>query len=254
MGVAEAVVVLAIVAALAWFAVPELVFHRAKWGGSVIGRLDASDARGLVALTFDDGPDPRYTPRILQILKDQRTRATFFVVGARAALHPALVGAILADGHELGNHTLNHRHAWTLGPWATAYQFRRADELLRSAFGTQPEFLRPPWGFFNLGTYLWARRRRRKVVLWSIAPLDWKPETGAARVAELVLAEVKSGDVIDLHDSGPRGTPEQVVAALGPILAGLKKKGLRPVTLSELLAGAGRGSRLGTVKIGKNKR
>lgn len=230
--------VIAAGALLAWFVVPELVFHRAHKG--VVRRASRDVAKGLVALTFDDGPDPRYTPRILQLLKKYGAQATFFVVGARAALHPGLVGQIVGEGHELGNHTLNHRHAWTLGPWATFYQFGRTDEILRALCGREPAFMRPPWGFFSLGTYAWARLHGRGVALWSIAPLDWKPETGAAKVADLVLQQVESGDIIDLHDSGKGKTPEQVVQALEPILIGLKKKGLKPVTLSRLLAGGKR--------------
>ncbi len=227
-----AVLVLAVVLVV-WFVLPELIFHRARQG--VIWRATGRGSKGLVALTFDDGPDPRYTPRILTILGRHGACATFFVVGARAALHPGLLREILAGGNEVGNHTLNHCHAWTLGPLATLRQLRRTDELVEGLSGARPRLFRPPWGFFNLATYLLGGRNHR-LVLWSIAPLDWKPETGPAHVAELVLSRVRGGDIIDLHDSGPRGTPEQVIKALEPIISGLKRKGLRPVTVSELLA------------------
>ena len=106
-----------------------------------------------IALTFDDGPDPEQTPRILDILAAHGARATFFLIGARAARWATLVRRIAEAGHDLGNHTWSHRSLWLSGPRETARQVRDGHDAIAEAAGAPPRFFRPPWGMTNLALF-----------------------------------------------------------------------------------------------------
>ncbi|BAS28539.1 polysaccharide deacetylase family protein [Limnochorda pilosa] len=212
--------------------------------GRVVRR--GPEAAKAVALTFDDGPDPRSTPRVMAVLERYGARATFFVVGRRVLAHPELVREAVKAGHEVGNHGHRHKHAWTLGPWATGREVRQAGDAIRMTTGRPPSFFRPPWGGFNLFTTAAAHRERATVVLWSAAPRDWDGRQDPEAIAREALEGARPGAIIDLHDGGGApGAPERTVAALPLILEGLAERGLRAVTLSELLGGKGEGSPLG---------
>ncbi len=189
-----------------------------------------------VALTFDDGPDPVWTPRVLEALGDLDVRGTFFLVGERAARAPDVVHAIAAAGHEIASHGWSHRSLWLCTPRRTAEEVARPQALLAELTGRAPRYFRPPWGMVNAAMYAALARHRLTCVFWSI-----QPEGLTARAAEAqargVLARAHAGAIVDLHDAdGVPGAPARLLDALPAMVAGLRGRGLTPVTLAELLA------------------
>ncbi|MBE3575538.1 MAG: polysaccharide deacetylase family protein [Firmicutes bacterium] len=190
----------------------------------------------LAALTFDDGPDPRYTPRVLQVLAQAGARATFFLVAGKAQQNPELVKAIAAAGHEVGSHGMDHRHAWLEWPWSVDRRIGRAAAILRRLSGQPVHYLRPPWGMFNAGTYPAGMRHHRGVVLWSCSAGDWNIRRQARDIAATLEAGLKPGAILVLHDSGgDPGAPEHTLAALPAVLEAARRRGLKLVTVSELV-------------------
>lgn len=213
---------------LGYWALPDL------WG-HVLRRGVLSHGGGQrVALTFDDGPHPEFTPRVMHVLEELHVHATFFLVGSRVAAAPQLARALLAAGHELGNHGYGHRHAWSLGPWGTREDVRRGREAILSATGREPAFYRPPWGFCNLATFRAAGECQ--LALWSVAPGDWVADRPATDLTRYTLERCTAGSVVLLHDA-PWGTrrADALLEALPPMVAGLRSRGLEPVTLGELV-------------------
>lgn len=191
-----------------------------------------------VCLTFDDGPDPRYTPEVLKILQQFQVPAVFFLVGAKAERYPELVKRIEADGHQIGCHTYYHRHAYLLSFWksvATIVKGRQAIEIITA----KPlRWFRPPWGALNLFQYLFLKRHYLQVVLWNADARDWKKKTESAGVSKRLLKKVKPNSIIVLHDSGgEKGAPANTVEALPGIIKQLQRDGYTFVSLDEALGG-----------------
>lgn len=195
----------------------------------------AADGR-RVALTFDDGPDAVWTPRILEILAGRGLRATFFVVGRRAAHAPATVRAIAAAGHEIGSHGWSHTSLWLCGPRRTDDEIARTKHLLAEVVGAPPALFRPPWGMVNAAMFAALRRHRQRCVFWSIQPEGLRPAPATAQVAH-VLRRAHPGAIVDLHDAeGTRGAPARLLAALPAMIDGLAAAGYGFATAGELLA------------------
>jgi peptidoglycan/xylan/chitin deacetylase (PgdA/CDA1 family) len=189
-----------------------------------------------IALTFDDGPDPEFTPHVLALLATRRVRATFFLVGERAARAPDVVRAIAAAGHEVGSHGWSHRSLWLCGPARTEREVARTGAMLGELSGRAPALFRPPWGMVNAALFPTLRRHRQRCVFWSIQPEGLRPAPAAAQVAR-VLRRAHPGAIVDLHDAeGTPGAPARLCAALPAMLDGLAAAGYRFGTVSELLA------------------
>lgn len=188
-----------------------------------------------IALTFDDGPDPLWTPRVLDILAEGGARATFFVVGERAARAPKVVRAIADAGHDVASHGWSHRSLWLCGPQRTADEVGRAHALLADLTGREPREFRPPWGMVNAALFPVLARHRLRCVLWSIQPEGLRPAESAAQISH-VLARAHPGAIVDLHDAeGTPRAPERLCAALPEMIAGLRRDGYELTTVSELL-------------------
>ncbi len=200
-------------------------------------RKGPRNARRL-ALTFDDGPDPVHTPKVLELLRGAGVHATFFVVGERAARAPGLVREMAAAGHEVENHTWSHSNLWLCGPGRTAREISLVQELVTRLTGRQPRFFRPPWGMMNLAVFPTLRRLGMRCVLWSNQPEGLRsvaPEEMASRV----IRGASPGAIVDLHDAeGVRGAPLRLLEALPRMLDGLAAAGYACVSLSELLGDA----------------
>lgn len=211
-----------------------IVRPSARWFLPVIthGARDSA----VVALTFDDGPDPQVTPQILDLLKAHGAKATFFVIGRHVEQHPDLARRIVAEGHELGNHTDGHSRLFNfwLAP-AMHREIERASERIRRIAGVTPRWFRPPVGLKNPQLILATRPLALDVVLWSLHARDTL-QADSARIAARVLARIRAGDIVDLHDGhdAPGQHRPQTIIAVGHILAGLQARGLRAVTLSAL--------------------
>ena len=200
----------------------------ATWRGPAAG--------SRVALTFDDGPDPRWTPRIAESLAASGVRGTFFVVGRRADAHPDAVRAIAAAGHEVASHGWSHRSLWLCGPRRTADEVLRTQARLAELTGAAPRFFRPPWGMVNAALFGVLRRARLSCVFWSIQPEGLRPRPADAQVAH-VLARAHPGAIVDLHDAdGVAGAPARLAAALPAMIDGLRARGFTFATVTDLLA------------------
>lgn len=165
--------------------------------GTVTGVRTAEKA---AALSFDDGPDPEATPRLLDLLGRAGAKATFFLVGARAARHPGLVARIAAEGHAVGNHGWDHPALPTLGPAAVTGQLRRTAAAIEAAGVPRPRLMRPPYGDQSWLSHLAARRLGLTVTGWSVVGADWEADDGAT-IAARVLAGLHPGAIVLLHDS-----------------------------------------------------
>lgn len=195
------------------------------------------EGKGRVAITFDDGPDPYYTPRVLDILRRYNVKACFFVLGSKAAAYPELLKQIVDEGHEIGSHGYHHRFPWLLGPRATAREVMKAARAIEEAVGRPPALFRPPWGLFNVFSFFTGRLSGHRVVLWSFMSWDWGKLATADSIARKVLSNAADGNILVFHDSdtapgAARGAPEQMLAALPLVLEGLTEKGLQiaPIT------------------------
>jgi peptidoglycan-N-acetylglucosamine deacetylase len=191
--------------------------------------------RHRVALTFDDGPDPEATPRLLRLLATRGIRATFFLIGERAARHPGVVRAIADGGHEVGNHTWRHRNAWLLTPAAAAREITEGARILGEILGRPPRLFRPPWGIVSAATLATARRLGLITVLWSIQHEGLRPRAPAAQLRHLT-DRLHDGAIVDLHDApGLVGAPERLLATMPGLLDVLDRRGYAAVPVGELL-------------------
>jgi len=200
----------------------------------------ASSKNKKVALTFDDGPGNNFTPEILKILKKYNVKATFFVVGKRAKKHPALCRQILREGHEIGNHTYSHANLIAKTPGQISREIQRGGAAIFEATDKMPKYFRPPYGVYNRIVKRIAAREGYTFVLWNVRTFDssMTPRTKRS-IIKKTKNLAKSGDIILLHDSKSRLKSmvdrKVTVNALPEIIENLRSKGLKPVTLSELL-------------------
>lgn len=185
-----------------------------------------------VAITFDDGPSPA-TPAFLKVLSKDKAHATFFLVGFRAWHYPKFVYEIVAQGNEVGNHTWSHVELEKLGAGELRTQIDRTQAMLTSETGQAPLFIRPRSGKYDaLGTAA-AKRRNLVMVLWSAHANDIGNILPPKKLVQNALQGVHPGSIILMHETNPN-----TLKALPLVLAELKRKGLKPVTLSHLLADA----------------
>lgn len=194
---------------------------------------------GKVALTFDDGPDPTFTPQILDVLAREHVPATFFVIGNRAAAEPSLIARIAAAGHEIGNHSFSHPNVDGIGLMRLRTELESTTQIVASIIGRRPLLYRPPSladvePRTTVGAAAFARAGSLGylVVDADADPRDWE-QPDAARIVEETLAQADHGGVILLHDGG--GDRAATVRALPAIISRLRERGLRFVALSELV-------------------
>lgn len=184
----------------------------------------------LAALTFDDGPYPGLTEEYLTALAAKGVRATFFLVGSRAQRHPELVRRIVAQGHELANHSLRHADMAAWPEKEALADLAEANAILAGLAAAPPRLFRPPYGHWQEEVLRGAVAAGLETVTWSVDPQDWRNPAPRAIVAR-VLAELHPGAIIILHE-GNRHT----ALALPLLLESLEQRGYRLVTVSELLA------------------
>jgi peptidoglycan/xylan/chitin deacetylase (PgdA/CDA1 family) len=195
----------------------------------------AHTGRPEVALTFDDGPDPAFAPRFAEALGDEA--GTFFWQGSRVRAHRDAVAATVAAGHEVACHGDDHTTLARMGPTATIDALTRARDAIADVSGRAPAFYRPAYGVWNGTAWAVAPRLGLQRTLWSKWAWDWRARTTSSQIVERILAGARPGAILLLHDAdGAPGAPERTLAALPGILEGLAARGLRPVTLTELIA------------------
>jgi len=224
-------------------------------GSQLFGKTVVSGPKNqrVVALTYDDGPNPPYTNRILDVLRGERVHATFFVVGQAVQAYPAIVRREAEDGNAVGNHTWSHGHLVLYDPSRLRETLERTDRAIYVATGRHSRIMRPPYGgrdWFVLGQ---VRKLGYTPVMWSVPlPNDWEYPP-AKVIAARVLRYVGDGAIIDLHDGNrgivcgrrPKVSPHVCdrsgdVEATRLIVETLKARGYRFVTIPELLEMNGR--------------
>ena len=198
--------------------------------GSVFSQ--GSSNQPEIALTFDDGPSPLYTPQILNILHDNGVHATFFCIGEQVQNSPDLVQQEAAAGHVVANHSWDHPDLTTLTDDQVHAQLADTSNALQSADGQAPVFFRPPYGAINEDVQEQAATLGLQPILWNIDTLDWELP-GSAAIVQTALDNASNGAVILMHDGG--GDRSQTVAALPEIISGLKARGFQLVTINQLV-------------------
>ena len=208
---------------------------RTRWLGANLLRLPARHARlGEVALTIDDGPDPRTTPAVLDILDAHAATASFFCIGERVARHPELAREIVRRGHRVENHTARHRHDFALlGPRRYRAELAAGQALIEAATGFAPCYFRAPAGVRN--PFCWPALQRAGLVLasWTRRGFDTR-DGDAARVLRRLCHGLAAGDILLLHDGHCARTPAGgpvILEVLPQLLALLHRRGLRAVAL-----------------------
>jgi len=195
-------------------------------------------AQSRVYLTFDDGPDPEWTPRILDLLAEANVRATFFVVGRRARELGALLRRVSGAGHQVGNHSFGHRHPWLVSPSMARSEVRDGAGAIADVLGQVPRFYRPPHGRLRRCAIDEARRCGESVVLWSRSAVDWGP-LGRSQAIAARLRETEAGDIVLMHDGrGGINRPDALCRVLPEFLASVCARGLAPACLPEMAAAA----------------
>lgn len=191
-----------------------------------------------LALTFDDGPDPVHTRRILELLDAAGQRATFFVIGERAAAQPELVAELARRGHGVENHSLRHARTTTFqGASRLAAELGRASSIIEGATGVAPRYFRPPAGLLSPPVVAAARRAGLQLLGWSATARDGTARATVPGSLGRLRRGLRPGAILVLHDGVERGAREPIAPALLPaLLDDLAARGLRSVPLRELLA------------------
>jgi len=187
-----------------------------------------------IALTFDDGPHPVKTPKILALLEKHGVRATFFIVGSLAEYHPEIVKKEAELGHELANHSYTHPRLSKLTEAEIKSEIERADAAIKKASGVTPRLFRPPEGAYSKDIVSIAASLGKETVIWTVDTMDWA-RSPCDKIVENVKANVTFGSIILFHDCTRDGT--FTLEALEVLLPYLKSQGYEFVTVSELIEG-----------------
>lgn len=191
-----------------------------------------------VALTFDDGPNPKYTIQLLQLLKKYEIKASFFVVGSKAKRYPEIIKQMQQEGHTIGIHHYNHISSWILTPFQLRKQLKMTEKAIQDCTNEEVVYYRPPWGHFNLFTLLVSRKYH--IIMWSNIFGDWKVEGNKHTLLQQLRTTTGAGSILLLHDCGEtlgadQEAPHYMMEKLEVFLKESREKGIQFVTLKDLL-------------------
>lgn len=187
-------------------------------------------SKPVIAITFDDGPHGVNTPRLLDMLKKRKIKATFYVVGNMVEYNPQILRRIIAEGHEIGNHTVTHGNLARMSDASLRKELKGAHDMIVEATGVAPRTMRPPGGAITSEQKkLMLREFGYPTILWSVDPEDWK-KPGVSVVTSRLLNGASPGGILLVHD-----LHKSTVDAMPATLDGLLKKGYRFVTVTELI-------------------
>ncbi len=185
----------------------------------------------FIAMTFDDGPHPAHTPRLLDMLRQRNIRATFFVVGTNARRYPNIIKRMVAEGHEVANHTVNHVYVSKIAEATAREEVANCERAIIDACGVKPRLFRPPGGYISAKEKIWLKDDfGYSTIMWAVDPQDWK-DRNSSIVTQRILRDTDPGDIVLAHD-----IHASTIAAMPATLDGLLSKGLRFVTVSQLIA------------------
>jgi peptidoglycan/xylan/chitin deacetylase (PgdA/CDA1 family) len=222
-------------------------------GSKIFGpAITQTNSPRKLAITFDDGPNPSMTPKLLDLLERHNARATFFVIGQYVRQHPELLRETVARGHVIGNHTESHPNLFWSSPAQTRDELHRCHDAIATALNAPPRFFRPPFGWRNPWLAAAARDLHLRVVTWTLLPGDWHapdPEwlvrrmdsisSRAVSAANAPSSSTSGGDILCLHDGGHRAQGadrSRTLAALGECLPRWSDLGLEFVTMDEAVS------------------
>ncbi|BAY99113.1 polysaccharide deacetylase [Tolypothrix tenuis PCC 7101] len=200
--------------------------------GKVVEQLPVTDKNKVIALTFDDGPAPKYTEQILGILKKENIKATFFCVGEMVHYFPQIVKEEVAAGNAIGNHTWHHWYR-KMNPTIAQREIESTATQIYETTGVKTSLFRPPFGILNNGVADYAKKNNYAILMWSDDSQDYR-RPPVSRLVNNVIKGAKPGGMILMHDGG--GNRSNTVKALPEIIDTLKKRGYSFVTVPELLA------------------
>jgi peptidoglycan/xylan/chitin deacetylase (PgdA/CDA1 family) len=196
--------------------------------GKVIKKVPTTHK--VVALTVDDGPHYKTTPKLLATLREKHAKVTLFILGENAKRHPEILAQAVADGHEIATHAFSHRLLTKMSRGEIGTELDKAEQAITKV-AAKPVLFRPPGGAYNDAVLAEAKKRGYTTVLWSVDPGDWR-RPSVDQVVNSVLCNVEPGSIVLLHDGQyPLPTPE----AIGIIIDKLRERGYKLVTVSELL-------------------
>jgi len=199
--------------------------------GIVISEAKLPPEKKVIALTFDDGPWPNTTAKVLDILKKNRIKSTFFVVGQNVKNYPDLTKQIVADGHIIANHTWHHWYH-QMNAQAAAYEVANTTDIIYQTTGVKTSLFRPPGGIMNNGVAAYAKNNKYAVIMWSADSMDYS-RPAVPRLMNNIFREAKPGGIVLMHDGG--GDRSHTVKALPEIISRFRKQGYEFVTVPELL-------------------
>lgn len=219
------------------------VYPRAQLFGETV--CHTNSARKL-AITFDDGPNPALTPKLLELLEKYNARATFFVIGQYARRCPEIMRETVQRGHLVANHTLTHPNLFWLSAAAIKAELRQTQEIVGEAIGQSPVWFRPPYGFRNPWVVSTAAQLGMRTVMWTLIPGDWTPQPAerligkmqpiAEHASQRIATPEARGDILCLHDGGHRelnADRKHTLKALEHWLPRWRDAGLEFVTIKE---------------------
>jgi peptidoglycan-N-acetylglucosamine deacetylase len=199
--------------------------------GATIDSAKLTPEQKVIALTFDDGPWPESTAQVLDILKQNQIKGTFFVIGQNVKNYPDLLKREIAEGHVVGNHTWHHWYQF-LNPQAAAYEIDHTADLIYQVTGIKTNLFRPPGGIMHNGVADYARNSKYAIILWSSDSVDYS-RPAVPKLINNVFRRAKPGGIVLMHDGG--GNRSKTVQALPEIIANFRKQGYSFVTIPELL-------------------
>ncbi|GIN89450.1 peptidoglycan-N-acetylmuramic acid deacetylase PdaC [Siminovitchia terrae] len=194
------------------------------------GKKELDPNGKYIALTFDDGPYPKVTPRVLEVLLQYEAKATFFMLGKQVEYYPTIAEQVAKAGHEIASHSYSHTDLTKLSNEAIKQEFNETSNKIETATGMKPTLFRPPYGAYNDEVINYANNNGDSIILWSVDSLDWK-SLNASAVINTVTRDVTNGSIVLLHD-----IHESTADALPELLASLRNQGYQFITVSELIA------------------
>lgn len=182
-----------------------------------------------IMLTFDDGPDPRYTNKILDVLADYNVKATFFMVAENAKKNPDIVYRMQKEGHKVGLHSWEHKNAMLYSFIYTKKDFINSIKIMKN-FGVEEFLYRPPWGHTNIFSNYFSNKYGMKVIFWDVMAEDWSIKSTPKSIHDKLLKRTTNRSIICLHDAGENSggdidAPNNTIAALKTAIPKLKEKG-----------------------------
>ncbi len=191
-----------------------------------------------IMLTFDDGPDERYTNNLLDVLKENQIKATFFVVAENAKNNPEIIYRMHKEGHTIALHSLEHKNALFYSYKYTKKDFKNSIEIMKN-FNYQINYYRPPWGHSNIFTNFFVKKYNLKMILWDVMAEDWSKYATVDSISSKLILRTDRNSIICLHDAGENSggafdAPLKTIEALSTVLPKLKLVGYKFITPERL--------------------